>query len=138
MAGRSLNRVILLGKLVATKDIATLARGSTEMYINTILIENNGGQGDKTYIKIIAYGNIAQTFAKYTAKGDLVCVEGKLLNHKYRSNAAGKEHKEYIDTYVWVDNLYLMPNPRTKDKNTAQTEEKTNNNVEEFIKETYE
>ncbi len=134
MAGRSLNRVILLGKLVATKDIATIARGSTEMYINTILIENNGGQGDKTYIKIIAYGNIAQTFSKYTSKGDLVCVEGKLLNHKYKSNAT---NKEYLDTYVCVDNLYLIPRQQ-RSTEIIQEQEKTSNNVGEFIKETYE
>ncbi len=78
-----LNRVVLVGRL--TKD-PELRRTASEIAVAsfTVAVDNRGGKERTTsFIPCTVWNAQADNVAKYTRKGSLVGVEGRLLQRTY-------------------------------------------------------
>lgn len=87
-----LNRTVLVGRL--TRD-PELRRTSSQMAVVsfTVAVDDSrkGPNGEKQtlFMSCSMFGNRAENVAKYTRKGSLIAVEGRLSQRKYNRKADG-------------------------------------------------
>jgi single-strand DNA-binding protein len=90
------NKVILLGRLTRDPEIITLPSGSqvanfTVAYNRRYLDPNtNNWQEETHYFDVKAFGKIAQRLATNYGKGDLILIEGRLVQEKWLDNQTGQ------------------------------------------------
>lgn len=86
-----INRVILVGRLVRDPELRRTAQ-NTAVVSFTVAIDNRKGQnGEKStsFIPCIAWRETAESVSKFTHKGSLVGVDGRLTQRTY-VNKEGK------------------------------------------------
>lgn len=96
-----LNRVILIGRL--TRDPELRKTPSNLSVVSFLLAvddsrKNPDGTKNTLFMNCTLFGVRADTFAKYTRKGSMVSIEGRLQQRKY-TNKAGVQ-VTVIDTIV--------------------------------------
>ncbi|HOJ44560.1 MAG TPA: single-stranded DNA-binding protein [Bacilli bacterium] len=87
-----INRVVLVGRLTKDPD---LRRTPTGMSVNsfTIAVDNRvraGAERSASFINCSAFGATADNMAKYTRKGSLVGLEGRLQQRTYENKEGRK------------------------------------------------
>lgn len=102
-----LNRVILIGRLTRDPEVRKTA---TSTFTTFSLAVNDGrkrpdGTENTLFMNCTLFGVRAETFAKYTKKGSLVSVEGRLNQRKYtNSNGVNVTTIETIvDNFDFLD-----------------------------------
>jgi len=88
MMMKSLNRVSLLGRLVADPDVRKTQNGNEvanfALAINRRWKDANGEKkGDTDFHRIVAWRKLGQLCGEYLRKGSSVYVEGQLRNRSY-------------------------------------------------------
>ena len=111
-----INRVILVGRL--TKD-PVLRKTGTGASVTSFTVacdrrSKQEGQPTADFINCVAWNKVADNTAKYTHKGSLIGVEGRLQTRSYD----GKDGKKVFITEVLVESVQFLD---TK-SNTQQTE----------------
>lgn len=105
-----LNNVNLIGRV--TKEIELRKTQSNKSVVKFTLAVDDGkdGQGNsKTqFIDCQAWEGLAETIQKYVLKGDMVNINGKLVNNNYESNGV-----KYYSYLVLASGMTLLPNKRT-------------------------
>jgi single-strand DNA-binding protein len=107
----SFNQVTLLGNL--TRDVelryapSNTAIASTGLAMNRKWKDQQGNAKEEVcFVDITAFGSTADVMSKYTAKGDLLMVSGRLKFDQWEDkNGGGKRSK----LSVVVESLQLMP-----------------------------
>ena len=111
-----LNRVVLIGHLTKDPELRT-ASNDISVTSFTIAVDRNfnNQQGEKEtdFIPVVAWRKLADTCAKYLAKGRLVAVSGRMQVRSYE----GKEGKRYI-TEVVADEVQFLERAESKEKFT--------------------
>jgi single-strand DNA-binding protein len=86
---RSVNKVILIGHIVADPELKTTQSGKS--VTNFSLATNRdwkSSDGDKheavDFHKIVAWQGLAEACSKYLKKGSPIYLEGRLMNKKYK------------------------------------------------------
>ncbi len=114
-----INRVVLVGRLTKDPDLRRTPSGMTVNSF-TIAIDNRvkaGAERSTSFINCTAFGNTADNMAKYTRKGSLLGVEGRLQQRSYEN----KEGKKVSVIEVLADSVqFLEPKGSA---NEARTEE---------------
>jgi len=109
-----LNRVVLIGHLTKDPELRT-ASNDISVTSFTIAVDRNfnNQQGEKEtdFIPVVAWRKLADTCAKYLAKGRLVAVSGRMQVRSYE----GKEGKRYI-TEVVADEVQFLEKAESKEK----------------------
>lgn len=90
MSNGTVNKVILLGRLGADPEVRGGASGVA--IVNIVLATNdnykdkNTGQNieNTEWHRVTFFGKPAETITKYSVKGDLLYVEGKIKTDKYK------------------------------------------------------
>jgi single-strand DNA-binding protein len=101
-----INRVVLVGRLTKDPELRKSANGSSFNSF-TVAIDNYAKQGaEKTtsFINCISFGNTAENMAKYTRKGSLIGLEGRLQQRTYEN----KEGKKVSTTEVVCDGVQFL------------------------------
>ncbi len=88
MMMKSLNRVSLLGRLVADPDVRKTQNGNEvanfALAINRRWKDANGEKrGDTDFHRVVAWRKLGQLCGEYLRKGSSVYVEGQLRNRSY-------------------------------------------------------
>lgn len=102
-----INRVVLIGRL--TKDVeikytqSGKAVGSFSIAVQRAF-KNANGERESDFINCVVWGKTAENFAKFTGKGALTAVEGRLATRNYENNQG---QRVYV-TEVNVDNFSLL------------------------------
>ena len=110
-----MNRVCLNGRL--TKDIdLRYTQNNVAIAIFTLAVQrkfkNKNGDYESDFINCVAYRQVAELLNKYTKKGDLIGVEGKIQTRNYEN----KDGKKVYITEVIVENIdFLSTNKIEKD-----------------------
>lgn len=110
-----MNRVCLNGRL--TKDIdLRYTQNNVAIAIFTLAVQrkfkNQNGDYESDFINCVAYRQVAELLNKYTKKGDLIGVEGKIQTRNYEN----KDGKKVYITEVIVENIdFLSTNKIEKD-----------------------
>jgi len=124
-----LNKAILVGRI--TKDLEVRytqsgkAVGQTSIAVARNFSSSNG-ETESDFINIVIWGKAAETFATYTAKGNLVSVVGRIQTRNYENNSG---QKVYV-TEVVVEEFNFLEKKRSlnpeKNKKTDQKQNQPN------------
>ena len=109
-----LNRVVLIGHLTKDPELRTISNDISVTSFTIAVDRNfNNQQGEKEtdFIPVVAWRKLAETCAKYLAKGRLVAVSGRMQVRSYE----GKEGKRYI-TEVVADEVQFLEKAESKEK----------------------
>lgn len=132
-----INRAVLVGRL--TKD-PVLRQTSSGIYVAQFILavnrpyKNKDGNRDADFISCVVWRKAAQNFAKFTSKGSLVGVDGRIQTRTYDN----KDGKRVYVTELMVEEFSLLDfnkddddkstNTETTDSNAASSDPKTNSN----------
>ena len=115
--GRMLNNVNLIGRV--TKEIELKKTQSNKSVVKFTLAIDDGkdGQGNSRtqFIDCQAWEGLADTIQKYVLKGDMVNINGKLINNNYESNGV-----KYYSYLVLANGMTLLPNKRLNEQKSQQ------------------
>ena len=109
-----LNRVVLIGHLTKDPELRTTSNDISVTSFTIAVDRNfNNQQGEKEtdFIPVVAWRKLADTCAKYLAKGRLVAVSGRMQVRSYE----GKDGKRYI-TEVVADEVQFLERAESKEK----------------------
>lgn len=113
------NKSFLMGRLVRNAETKTTSGG---LFIAKISIANNqskknqdGTWGETAhFFDITLFGKRAQALAPYLVKGQLVAVEGHLIQRRWE-----KDGKKCQRVEIATDDIKLVSRPRDKDEPQA-------------------
>ena len=114
-----INRVVLVGRLTRDPELRKTVNGASVATF-TIAIDNRtkGPNGEKTtsFIPCTAWNQQAENACKYTHKGSLVGVEGRLNQRSYEA----KDGRKVSVVEVICDSVQFL---ESKNSNTASRED---------------
>lgn len=102
-----LNRAVLTGRLTKDPDLRSTGSG-TKVLSFTLAVDrqfrNKDGERDADFVQCVIWRKPAENFAKFTHKGSLVGIDGRIQTRNY-DNQQGD--RVYV-TEVVVDNFALL------------------------------
>ena len=109
MAGRSLNKVMLIGNLGADPEVRMTPSGvqvaTISVATTTSWKDQSGAQQEKTeWHRVILWRGLADVVQKYLKKGSSVYIEGKLQSRSWDDNSG---QKRYV-TEVIADQMIML------------------------------
>lgn len=118
-----MNKIILIGRM--TKNAEVRYTSSNKAVAQFSLAVNRPGNKGTDFINIIAWDKLGEIVQKYTHKGSLIAVEGRLQTRTYEDNNG---NRKYI-TEVVANNINLLE-PKNKQEKTSN--QKNENNSDPF------
>ncbi len=109
MAGRSVNKVILVGNLGADPELKYTTSGQPVVKVNLATNERwkdkNGQLQERTeWHRLVFWAKTAETVSKYLTKGSNLYVEGRLQTSSWDD----KEGKKHYSTEVIVQDMVML------------------------------
>lgn len=87
---RSINQVILMGRLTRDPEQRTTTSGKT--VVNFSIAVDRGGQDDQAdFFNVTAWENLGELVVKYLSKGRRVLVQGRLRQDSWDDKETGKK-----------------------------------------------
>lgn len=117
-----INRVALVGRLTKVVEVRKTQSGLSVASFNLAVnrpFTNTQGEREADFIQGVIWRKAAESFAKYTHKGSLVGIDGRIQTHNYE-NQQGQ--RVYV-TQVVVDNFSLL---ESKKSESSQPQESQN------------
>nr|DAU67686.1 MAG TPA: Single strand binding protein [Caudoviricetes sp.] len=123
-----MNKVCLTGRI--TKNIE-LKYNQNNVAITSFTLavtrkfKNQNGEYESDFINCIAYKSTAELLSKYTGKGDLIGIEGRIQTRNYE-----KDGKRIYVTEVIVDSIDFLQSKKDESKHeTENTKQKLSDEV---------
>lgn len=116
-----INSVLLVGRLTHQPELKFTRNGKTYTQFNVAVqrkFKNENGEYEADFIGCILWGKPAESFTKFTRKGSLVGVEGRLQTRNYEKDG----RKIYI-TEVITESFTLLETKATTEARNNQTQE---------------
>ena len=117
-----INRVVLTGRLTRNPELKTtqseLSVASFTLAVNRQFTDANGNRG-ADFINCVIWKKSAENLCKFTHKGSLIGIDGRLQTRSYDNNNGQK----VFVTEVVVDSFSLL-----EPKNESQTNNQSSNN----------
>lgn len=91
-----MNKTVLVGRLTKDPELKFTAGAGTAVATFTMAVDRTfkkDGQPDADFIPIVVWGKAAESVSKYTAKGKLIAVAGRIQTRNY-------EHKDKGTVYI--------------------------------------
>ena len=101
-----MNHVILIGRICQTPEMRTTETGKTNTRFSIAVnrpFKNEDGTNQVDFINCTAWGKTAENIAKYTDKGYMVAVDGKIQVRKYEDKM--KQTKVIVEVLVETCNF---------------------------------
>lgn len=112
-----LNNINLIGRV--TKEIEIRKTQSNKSVVKFTLAVDDGkdkqGNNRTQFINCQAWESLAENIQRYVLKGDMVNINGKLINDNYESNGV-----KYYSYLVLVNDMTLLPNKRLNEQKPQQ------------------
>lgn len=96
-----LNRVILMGRLVATPELKTTTTGKSVTSFRIAVDRSYVKQGEERkadFFDIVCWNNTAEFVCRYFVKGNLIALEGKLQSRTYQANDGSNRYVTEVVT----------------------------------------
>ena len=116
-----INRTVLVGRLTRDPELKRTANGVAVVSFNLAVnrqFTNSQGEHEADFINCVIWRKAAENFVKFTNKGSLVGIDGRIQTRNYE-NQQGQ--RVYV-TEVVVDNFSLL------ESRNANSSDNTNNN----------
>lgn len=114
-----MNLVVLGGRLVKDCDLTKSTKGLAIAKFVIAINDYAGGEVKTSFINCTAFGKTAESIEKWFHKGDLIVINGKLIQNKYNT----KDGKNVNVVEVIVNNFMF-----SRDKKEAKEDEPTDTN----------
>ncbi|WP_350303037.1 single-stranded DNA-binding protein [Pediococcus acidilactici] len=115
-----INRTVLIGRLTKDVELRHTAKGDAVASFTVAVnrqFTNSQGEREADFINCVMWRKAAENFAKYTHKGSLVGIEGRIQTRSYE-NQQGQ--RVYV-TEIVADNFSLLDSkPKGNQQNNAQ------------------
>lgn len=85
----SFNKVIVVGNLTRNVDYRSTANGKSVAELNVAVNRRNGNRDEVCFLKVVAWGRIADNCRQYLGKGSCVMVEGYLRQDNWEDRNTG-------------------------------------------------
>lgn len=112
-----INRVVLTGRLTRNPELKTTQNGlsvaSFTLAVNRQFTDSQGKRG-ADFISCVAWRKSAENLCKYTHKGSLIGIDGRLQTRSYDNNG----QKVFV-TEVVVDSFSLLESKNENQTNNA-------------------
>lgn len=113
-----INRVVLTGRLTRNPELKTTQNGlsvaSFTIAVNRQFTDANGNRG-ADFINCVIWRKSAENLCKFTHKGSLIGIDGRLQTRSYDNNNGQK----VFVTEVVVDSFSLLESKNESQANTA-------------------
>lgn len=115
------NQVTLIGRLGATPELKTFESGAKKVTLNLATNESykdkNGEWIQNTqWHNVYAWGKSAERIASTLAKGQEICISGKLVNSQFETKTGEKRYKTEIEALGFLN----LSSTSTADLQTKQ------------------
>lgn len=112
-----INRVVLIGRLTKDSVLRKTANGASVVSFTVACNRHfkQEGQPQADFINTVVWNKTADSVAKYTRKGSLVGVEGRIQTRSYDD----KDGKRVYVTEVVADNVCFLDSRNTGSLNSA-------------------
>lgn len=114
-----MQRFMIIGRIGQELDMKITETNKKVVEFSIADTEKYGEQEVTTWLNCVAWEGKAETLAKYVHKGDMIYLDGKIRNQKYKT----KEGQERFRTYLLVENFTLLPNVRKEKKEEEKVAE---------------
>lgn len=125
---KMLNKFLGIGRNTKDGEYRT-TDNDLQIYTNTIAITNNyknkDGNYDSEFINYVAYRSTAEYLSKYSSKGTMVQIEGRVHTRSYEKD----NEKKYI-TEIIVENASVLE--KKKESETQEDIEIPQNTTSEY------
>ena len=115
-----INRTVLIGRLTRDVELRYTAKGDAVASFTVAVnrqFTNSQGEREADFINCVMWRKAAENFAKYTHKGSLVGIEGRIQTRSYE-NQQGQ--RVYV-TEIVADNFSLLDSkPKGNQQNNAR------------------
>ena len=112
----SINRVVLVGRLVRDPELRTTTTGKSVTSFTIAVTKRfkpqDGGQ-DADFFRVTAWEKTAEFVANYLTKGRLIAIDGRIQSRKYTT----KEGVEREVVEVVAESVQSLDRPRDDDGN---------------------
>ena len=125
-----INNVVLVGRLTHKSDLKFTTNGKNYTQFSIAVqrkFKNQSDEYEADFINCTLWGKAAENFTKFTRKGSLVGVEGRLQTRNYK-----KEGRKIYITEVIAENFSLLESKATTDarENNPITNTQSNEVIE--------
>lgn len=127
MAGRSLNKVQLIGNLTRDPELRYTPNGKPVcgfgVATNNSWVTDTGERKDEPeFHNIVVWGKLGETCSQYLKKGNKVYVEGRLQTRNWE----GKDGQQKTRTEVVANDMIMLGGPAgRRDDDAAESEPKS-------------
>ena len=108
------NNFIFVGRIC--KNLELRYTKENKALVEMSLAINNTKEST-TFVKVSVWGKIAETTAEYCKKGDLIGVQGKVLNHNWEDD---KGNKHYDYNFMANNVTFLQTKSNDEDREKQQ------------------
>jgi len=135
-----INRTVLVGRLTRDPELR-YTQGGTAVASFTLAVNrqftNSQGEREADFINCVIWRKAAENFAKFTSKGELVGIDGRIQTRNYEN----KQGQRVYVTEVVVENFSLLEsknidssnntnnNPNNQYSNSNNQSKKSKNNM---------
>ena len=121
-----INTVSLTGRL--TNDINVRETKNSKVGNFTIAVQRNFGEKEADFIQVTVFNKVAENMKKFTSKGDLVGVVGRLQTSNYE-----KDGQTIYVTQVVSKDITFLETKNSKDTTSEEVTEESPTNETERI-----
>lgn len=117
-----MNKVIIIGRLVANPESHTSASGATSVTF-TVAVDRFAGKDkekETDFIRCVAWNKTGEFVAKYFTKGKPIALEGNIKTGSYE-----KDGVKHFTTDVWVDKAEFAGNAPNSGNTQAAPQQTT-------------
>lgn len=119
-----LNRAILTGRLTRDPELRSTQNG-TKVCSFTLAVDrqfrNKDGERDADFVNMVIWRKPAENFAKFTHKGSLVGIDGRIQTRNYENQQGDRV---YV-TEVVVDNFALLDSRNSNGQQGGQSQQRS-------------
>lgn len=124
-----MNHVILIGRLVRDPELRFIPNSGRAVVNFTVAVDRNlsrekkaemqeKGQPTADFIRVIAWGKLAETCANYLSKGKQVAINGSIQTSSYKTNTGETRYA----TDVLANSVEFLQGSNDKPKNESSDE----------------
>lgn len=122
-----INRAVLTGRLTKDPELRTTQSGLSVAAFNLAVdrqYTNANGKRGVDFISCVIWRKAAENFCKFTSKGSLVGIDGRIQTRNYDD----KDGKKVYVTEVVVDSFSLLESKKYRQNNNNGSYAKNSNN----------
>lgn len=103
-----MQRFEMIGRIGGDLELKTTQSGRSVLEFSLADTEKVNDKEITTWINCVVWEKRAENISRFSRKGDMIFVEGKIRNEKYQDKDGNNRYK----TYLLVNNFTFLPNNR--------------------------